>query len=85
MKNMVGTPWSCQYCGDAFIGTSPDDGLCGQCRTDLQTAAPTHAVPMPGRCSECGGPVCPDCGTALIQIVSVGSGLPEAEVSGDGE
>jgi hypothetical protein len=36
--------WSCDYCGDAFFGPCPDDGLCQAC----------HAADPGPVCDECG-------------------------------
>lgn len=30
---LLGTGWTCTGCKAAYIGTAPDDGLCGACRT----------------------------------------------------
>ena len=37
--NLIGTSWSCQRCGAAFISTPPEHGLCGQCLADLEALA----------------------------------------------
>jgi len=84
--NLISTSWSCQRCGAAFISTPPDHGLCCQCISDLETLA-RLAVPAPQPCPACGGPVCADCGKALIVLTSIGlAGLPDftGEVSSDG-
>ena len=79
------TSWACNRCGAAFIGTPPEHGLCDQCLADLQALArlaPVAAQPCPA----CGGPVCADCGTALVLLVPGGLAIPDhaGEVTGDG-
>ncbi len=83
--NLISTSWSCTRCGDAFISTPPEHGLCDQCISDLEALA-RLVIPALQSCSECGGPVCADCGKALILLIPLGSGLlqPAGEVSGDG-
>jgi len=84
--NMISTSWSCTRCGAAFISTPPDHGLCDQCIADLEALA-RLAVLAPRPCPACGGPVCADCGQALIVLTPIGlAGLtePAGEVSGDG-
>jgi hypothetical protein len=83
--NLISTSWSCQRCGAAFISTPPQHGLCEQCVTDLEALA-RLVVPAPQPCPACGGPVCADCGKALIVLTPLGSELPQlaGEVSCDG-
>jgi hypothetical protein len=83
--NLISTSWSCQRCGAAFISTPPEHGLCDQCIGDLEALA-RLAIPAPRPCPACGGPVCADCGKALILLTPLGSGLsqPAGEVSRDG-
>jgi hypothetical protein len=83
--NLISTSWSCVRCGAAYISTPPDHGLCGQCLADLQALArltPVAAHP----CPVCGGPVCADCGTALIVLLPAGTSTPQhaGEVNRDG-
>ena len=81
--NLISTSWSCTRCGAAFISTPPDHGLCAQCISDLEALARLAVRPCPA----CGGPVCADCGKALIVLTPIGlAGLPEpaGEASGDG-
>ena len=83
--NLISTSWSCQRCGGAFISTPPEHGLCGQCITDLEN--PRQAGPEAQQpCPQCGGPVCADCGQALITLIPTApAGLrkPVREVTGD--
>jgi DNA-directed RNA polymerase subunit RPC12/RpoP len=84
--NLISTSWSCQRCGAAFISTPPEHGLCGQCLADLE--AITRLAPITSRpCPVCGGPVCADCGKALVTLLPVpvppGLAGPAGEVSGD--
>jgi hypothetical protein len=83
--NLISTSWSCQRCGAGFISTPPEHGLCGQCIAELEALA-RLAVPDTRPCPACGGPVCADCGKALIVLIPEESGLPQpaGEVSGDG-
>jgi DNA-directed RNA polymerase subunit RPC12/RpoP len=83
--NLISTPWSCQRCGAAFISTPPEHGLCGQCLSDLELLA--RLAPIANQpCPLCGGPVCADCGKALITLIQVAETSPGhgGEVSGDG-
>ena len=79
------TSWSCQRCGAAFISTPPEHGLCGQCLADLE--AITRLAPIAHQpCPMCGGPVCADCGKALVVLLPTAPGglaAPAGEVSGD--
>jgi hypothetical protein len=62
--------WSCVRCGAAFIGTPPEHGLCDQCLADLNALA--RLAPIANQpCPLCGGPVCADCGKALIALLPV--------------
>ena len=66
--NLTSASWSCARCGAAFIGTPPEHGLCGQCLTDLD--ALTRLAPVASQpCPMCGGPVCADCGKALLTLL----------------
>ena len=83
--NLTSTSWSCARCGAAFISTPPEHGLCDQCLAALE--ALTRLLPAASQpCPLCGGPVCPDCGKALITLVPIPPGLAklDGEVSGDG-
>jgi DNA-directed RNA polymerase subunit RPC12/RpoP len=65
--DLISTSWSCQRCGAAFISTPPEHGLCGQCLADLEVLA--RLAPIANQpCPLCGGPVCADCGKALITL-----------------
>ena len=82
---LISTSWSCARCGAAFISTPPEHGLCDQCLDELEALlqlAPIASQP----CVMCGGPVCADCGKALITLIPTnsGPGEPAGEVSGDG-
>ena len=66
--NLIRTSWSCQRCGAAYISTPPEHGLCDQCITDLTTHA-RGSLPDGTTCPSCGGPVCPDCGDALVTVL----------------
>jgi hypothetical protein len=82
--NLISPSWSCQRCGAAFISTPPEHGLCDQCLADLE--AITRLAPIVHQpCPMCGGPVCADCGKALIVLVPTAGGPPQVagEVSGD--
>jgi hypothetical protein len=65
--NIITTSWSCQRCGATCISAPPEHGLCDQCLDDLQALA--HDLPETVACPACGGPVCPDCGTAMITVL----------------
>ena len=83
--NLTSTSWSCARCGAAFISTPPEHELCNQCLAGLEALA--RLLPVASQpCPLCGGPVCPDCGKALITLITVPPGLakPGGEVSGDG-
>jgi hypothetical protein len=85
--NLISTSWSCTRCGAAFISTPPEHGLCDQCLADLEALARLLAPIASQPCPLCGGPVCADCGKALIVLNPVGlDGLagPAGEVNGDG-
>ena len=82
--NLISTSWSCQRCGAAFISTPPEHGLCDQCLANLELLA--QLAPIANQpCPMCGGPVCADCGKALVTFVPVPPGLAKGpkEVSGD--
>jgi hypothetical protein len=83
--NIVSTSWSCARCDAAFISTPPEHGLCDQCLADLEALAALEVFASPRPCPTCGGPVCADCGKALLMLVP-GLGLAERprEVSPDG-
>jgi hypothetical protein len=71
--------------GGAFISTPPEHGLCDQCLADLEALA--RLAPIANQpCPLCGGPVCADCGKALVTLLPVAAAPPQAdgEVSGDG-
>jgi DNA-directed RNA polymerase subunit RPC12/RpoP len=81
---LISTSWSCQRCGAAFISTPPESGLCDQCLDELEALArlaPITNQPRP----LCGGPVCADCGKALVTLLPVPGTSPgrDGEVSGD--
>jgi hypothetical protein len=64
------TSWACTRCGAAFIGTPPEHGLCDQCLADLEAIA--RLAPIANQpCPLCGGPVCADCGKALVTLLPV--------------
>ena len=72
--DLTSTSWTCLRCGAAYISTPPDTGLCDQCVSDLEAIfrfAPLASQP----CPLCGGPVCADCGKALITLASLPPGL----------
>ena len=79
------TSWSCQRCGAAFISTPPEHGLCDQCLTELELSV--QLAPIAHQfCPTCGGPVCADCGKALVVLLltaTSGLAVPAREVSGD--
>ena len=85
--NLTSTSWSCVRCGAAFISTPPEHGLCDQCVADLDALA--RLAPIAHQpCPLCGGPVCADCGKALVTLVPVppvspGLAKRPKEVSGD--
>jgi DNA-directed RNA polymerase subunit RPC12/RpoP len=85
--NLTSTSWSCARCGAAFIGAPPEHGLCEQCLADLDALARLATV-AEQPCPMCGGPVCADCGKALLTLlpasrVPPGLAKPAREVSGD--
>ena len=67
--NLISTSWSCVRCGAAYISTPPETGLCDQCIADLEALAAIQAFTAPQPCPACGGPVCADCGRALLLLV----------------
>jgi DNA-directed RNA polymerase subunit RPC12/RpoP len=80
---LISTSWSCARCGGAFIGPVPEQGLCDQCLAELQ--ALINLAPLGAKtCPACGGPVCADCGKALIVLAPLGLAEPAGEVNGDG-
>ena len=82
--NLTSTSWSCARCGAAFFGAPPEHGLCDQCLAALE--ALTRLLPVASQpCPLCGGPVCADCGKALVILIPVPgtSSGREGEVSGD--
>ena len=86
--DLISTSWTCLRCGAAYISTPPDTGLCDQCAADLEAIA--RLAPIANQpCPLCGGPVCADCGKALITLLPpeppVPPGLVKSpkEVSGD--
>jgi hypothetical protein len=84
VMDLISTSWSCQRCGAAFISTPPKHGLCDQCIADLEALA--RLAPIVNQpCPLCGGPVCADCGKALVTLVPLPgiSAGREGEVSGD--
>ena len=66
--NPSSTSWRCQQCGAPFVSVPPEHGLCDQCITDLTTHA-RESLPDGTTCPSCGGPVCPDCGDALVTVL----------------
>ena len=66
--NLSSTSWRCQQCGATSVSVPPEHGLCDQCITDLTTVA-RDSVPDSTMCPSCGGPVCPDCGDALVTVL----------------
>ena len=83
--DLISTSWNCLRCGAAYISTPPEHGLCGQCIADLEALAALQALAAPRPCPACGGPVCADCGKALLLLLP-GFGLTDhaGEVTGDG-
>jgi hypothetical protein len=83
--NLISTSWSCARCGAAFIGTPPEHGLCDECFADLDALA--RLAPITNQpCLMCGGPVCADCGKALVVLLPTKDGSPAepaGEVNGD--
>jgi hypothetical protein len=83
--NLKSESWSCTRCGAAFIGTRPEHGLCVECFADLGALA-TGLAPIENQpCPLCGGPVCADCGQALITLLPIppaGLRKPPGEVTG---
>jgi DNA-directed RNA polymerase subunit RPC12/RpoP len=82
--NLISASWSCTRCGAAFISTPPEHGLCGQCLDELDALVQLAPIANPP-CPMCGGPVCADCGKALITLLLPGHvpGQPAGEVNGD--
>ena len=86
VMDLISASWSCARCGAAFTGTPPEHGLCGQCLADRDTL--TRLAPVASQpCPMCGGPVCADCGKALITLLPIPPGLAKPaknkKVSGD--
>ena len=83
--NLISTSWSCARCGAAFISAPPETGLCDQCLSDLEALTRLARIAHQP-CPTCGGPVCADCGQALIVLTPGNAGLPHpgGEVSSDG-
>jgi hypothetical protein len=83
--DLISTSWNCLRCGAAYISTPPDTGLCDQCISDLEAIA--RLAPLASQpCPVCGGPVCADCGKALVTLVPIppaGLANPAGEVNGD--
>jgi hypothetical protein len=68
--NLNSESWSCARCGGVFIGSSPPEhGLCVECFADLGALAAGLAPIANQPCPLCGGPVCADCGQALITLI----------------
>ena len=65
---LIRISWRCQRCGGTFICDPPEHRLCGQCLDELETLTRIAlAETLP--CPSCGGPVCRDCGDALIVVI----------------
>jgi hypothetical protein len=85
-QNNICSSWACGRCGDAFTGTPPEHGLCAPCIADLdipldyQPLAALTVGAVPGACPTCGGPVCADCGKALVAFSPA---WPAREVTSD--
>ena len=81
--DLISTSWTCLRCGAAFISTPPEHGLCDQCISDLEAIArlaPARQPALPA----CGGPVCADCGKALVTLVPIPpAGLRQARRGGE--
>jgi hypothetical protein len=82
--NLISTSWSCARCDGVFIGsTPPEHGLCDPCIRDLEILA--RLAPVANEpCPTCGGPVCADCGKALVTLVPIppaGLAKPAGEVN----
>jgi hypothetical protein len=72
---LTSIPWSCLRCGAAFVSAPPEHGLCGQCLIDLDALA--SLAPLANEpCPTCGGPVCADCGKALITLLPTDPPIP---------
>jgi hypothetical protein len=69
--NLNSESWSCARCGAAFIGSRPEHGLCVECFADLGALAAGLTPIGDQPCPLCGGPVCADCGKALITLVPI--------------
>jgi predicted amidophosphoribosyltransferase len=68
--DLISTSWNCLRCGGAYISTPPETGLCDQCIRDLEAIA--RLAPIANEpCPTCGGPVCADCGQALVTLVPI--------------
>jgi hypothetical protein len=83
--NLNSDSWSCARCGAAFTGSPPEHGLCVECFADLGALA-TGLAPIANQpCPLCGGPVCADCGQALVTLLPLppaGLRKPSGEVTG---
>ena len=75
--NLTSTSWSCVRCGAAYISTQPEPEL----ELSVQLAPIAHQA-----CPTCGGPVCADCGKALVTLIPLPATSPGrgGEVSSDG-
>jgi DNA-directed RNA polymerase subunit RPC12/RpoP len=83
--NAFSMSWSCTRCGAGFISTPPEHGLCDQCLADLEALARLAPIACQP-CPMCGGPVCADCGKALVVLLPTAAGglaAAAGEVSGD--
>jgi hypothetical protein len=79
--NLTSTSWRCLRCGGTVICDPPGHRLCGQCLEDLETLA-RAAVAETLPCPSCGGPVCRDCGDALIVVVPAALPAASTELAG---
>ena len=82
---LISTSWNCLRCGVMYISTPPETELCDQCVSDLEAIA--RLAPLANQpCPACGGPVCADCGKALVTLLPIppaGLRKPPKEVTGD--